>query len=233
MDVEYWENLDTFLANVFREPTPHLEQELYYRLEDAKPRFLSLLDVPPRSSAEETELKSGEPITSVVVHCSHISGKATIGGQQKTYNNDFVQEALFLAAQLDCSERLAAGILDQVLSGYPNDDPVGSTIKAAQRFYSGRQHVLTTLQLVLNSAMGISAIHPAVQSKVADYIIALVGTTTTLSGGKQGTLGEKIIQQIDTCATLIQKHQASQRNADSTTVIGTFCLFIWLVLMIY
>ncbi|KAB5590005.1 Nuclear pore complex protein [Ceratobasidium theobromae] len=205
MDVEYWENLDTFLANVFREPTPHLEQELYYRLEDAKPRFLSLLDVPPRSSAEETELKSG---------------KATIGGQQKTYNNDFVQEALFLAAQLDCSERLAAGILDQVLSGYPNDDPVGSTIKAAQRFYSGRQHVLTTLQLVLNSAMGISAIHPAVQSKVADYIIALVGTTTTLSGGKQGTLGEKIIQQIDTCATLIQKHQASQRNADSTTVIG-------------
>jgi hypothetical protein len=60
MDVEYWENLNTFLAKAFREPTPQLEQELYYRLEDAKPRFLALLDVPARSPTEEAELRTGK-----------------------------------------------------------------------------------------------------------------------------------------------------------------------------
>ncbi|KAG8680290.1 hypothetical protein FRC08_016408, partial [Ceratobasidium sp. 394] len=142
MDNDYWLNLNTFLTNAFLSPTRQYEQELYYCLEDAKPRFLALLDVPPRSSAEEAELKSG---------------KATIGGQQKTYNNDFVQEALFLANQLECSERYAAGILDQVLSGYPNDDPVRSAIKVVDQFHTCRRHALDTLQLVLESAMGV---HP-------------------------------------------------------------------------
>ncbi|KAG8680050.1 hypothetical protein FRC11_002988, partial [Ceratobasidium sp. 423] len=53
MEVSYWENLNTFLAKALCEPTRQLEQELYYRLEDAKPRFLALLDVPPRNSSEE------------------------------------------------------------------------------------------------------------------------------------------------------------------------------------
>lgn len=62
MDNEYWQNLNTFLANAFLAPTRQYEQELYYRLEDAKPRFLTLLDVPPRSPTEETELKSGTSV---------------------------------------------------------------------------------------------------------------------------------------------------------------------------
>jgi nuclear pore complex protein Nup205 len=158
------------------------------------------------------------------VYCvcaDYLPGKATISGQQKTYNNDFVQEALFLAAQLDCSERHAAGILDQVLSGYPNDDPVESAHKAVQQFYSSRQHVLAALQLILDSAMGVNVVDPAVRTRLANYVIALVGTVTDLGGGKRGTLAEKILQQIDASASLMQKQQASQRNADSMTVIGT------------
>ena len=109
MDHNYWENLNTFLANAFLAPTRQYEQELYYRLEDARPRFLALLDVPPRSIAEENELKSGESCVrvcswAVLLSTEYSTGKATIGGQQKTYNNDFIQEALFLASQLDCSE---------------------------------------------------------------------------------------------------------------------------------
>jgi hypothetical protein len=60
MDHNYWLNLNTFLTNAFLSPTRQYEQELYYRLEDAKTRFLALLDVAPRSSGEETELRSGE-----------------------------------------------------------------------------------------------------------------------------------------------------------------------------
>ncbi|KAG8791523.1 hypothetical protein FRC12_008949 [Ceratobasidium sp. 428] len=206
MDNEYWLNLNTFLTNAFLSPTRQYEQELYYRLEDAKPRFLALLDVPPRNSTEETELKSG---------------KATIGGQQKTYNNDFVQEALFLAAQLDCSERHAAGILDQVLSGYPNDNPVESAVKVVDQFHACRRHALDTLRLVLESAMGMHPVNAEVRTRLTDYAVALVGTVTSLDGGKRGTLAEKILQQIDKSLVLLQRQQANQRNADSTTVIGT------------
>ncbi|KAG9095701.1 hypothetical protein FRC06_009514, partial [Ceratobasidium sp. 370] len=205
MDNDYWLNLNTFLTNAFLSPTRQYEQELYYRLEDAKPRFLALLDVPPRSSAEETELKSG---------------KATIGGQQKTYNNDFVQEALFLASQLECSERHAAGILDQVLSGYPNDDPVESAVKVVDQFHTCRRHALDTLRLVLESAMGVHPVSPEVRTRLTDYAVALVGTVTDLGGGRRGTLAEKILQQIDKSLTLLQGQQINQRNADSTTVIG-------------
>ncbi|KAG9120729.1 hypothetical protein FRC07_003660, partial [Ceratobasidium sp. 392] len=182
------------------------EQDLYYRLEGAKPRFLALLDVPPRSSAEETELKSG---------------KATIGGQQKTYNNDFVQEALFLAAQLDCSERYAAGILEQVLSGYPNDDPVASAVKVVDQFHACRRHALDTLRLVLESAMGMHPVNAEVQTRLTDYAVALVETTTELGGSRRGTLAVKILQQINKSRVLLQQQQNNQRNADSNTVIGT------------
>ncbi|KAF8592951.1 hypothetical protein BDV93DRAFT_567110, partial [Ceratobasidium sp. AG-I] len=206
MDNDYWQNLNTFLANAFLAPTRQYEQELYYRLEDSKPRFLALLDVPPRSLAEENELKSG---------------KATIGGQQKTYNNDFVQEALFLASQLDCSERHAAGILDQVLSGYPNDDPVESAVKVVEQFHQCRRNVLDTLRLVLESAMGLHEVNPEVRTRLTEYAVALVGTATNLGGGRRGTLAEKILQQIDESFALLQRQQANQRNADSTTVIGT------------
>ncbi|KEP47882.1 structural constituent of nuclear pore protein [Rhizoctonia solani 123E] len=193
MEVSYWDHLNTFLAKALREPTRQLEQELYYRLEDAKPRFLALLDVPPRNSSEEAELKTG---------------KATISGIQKTYNNDFVQVALFLAQQLECSERYAAGILDHVLS----EDTVESALRAVQQFYASRQHVLATLQLILDSAMGMNPVEPAIRTRLVDYIISLCST---------GTLAENILKQIDTSAALMQRQLANQRNAGSTTVIGT------------
>ncbi|KAG9118384.1 hypothetical protein FRC07_007120 [Ceratobasidium sp. 392] len=139
-----------FLTNAFVDSTRQYEQDLYYWLEGAKPCFLALLNVPPRSSAEETELKSG---------------KATIGSQQKTYNNNFVQEALFLVAQLNRLEQYAAGILEQVLSGYPNDNPVASAVKVVDQFHACRRYALDTLQLVLESAMGM---HP-VNAKQAGY----------------------------------------------------------------
>ncbi|KAF8742046.1 Nucleoporin, partial [Rhizoctonia solani] len=198
MEVSYWDNLNTFLAKALREPTRQLEQELYYKLEDAKPRFLALLDVPPRNSGEEAELKSG---------------KATISGVQKTYNNDFVQVALFLAQQLDCSERHVAGILDHVLS----DDPVESALRAVQQFYETRQNVLSTLQLILDSAMGMNMVEPTMRTRLVDYVIGLAST---------GTLAEKILKQIDTSGALMQRQMANQRNAGSTTAIGMLAIVI-------
>lgn len=131
-----------------------------------------------------------------------------------------MQEALFLASQLDCSERHAAGILDQVLSGYPNDDPVESAVKVVEQFHQCRRNVLDTLRLVLESAMGLHEVNPEVRTRLTEYAVALVGTVTSLGGGRRGTLAEKILQQIDVSFTLLQRQQANQRNADSTTVIG-------------
>jgi hypothetical protein len=149
-----------------------------------------------------------------------LAGKATIGGQQKTYNNDFVQEALFLASQLECSERHAAGILDQVLSGYPNDDPVESAVKAVDQFHSCRRQALDTLRLVLESAMGLHPVNSEVRTRLTDYAVALVGTVTDLGNSKRGTLAEKILEQIDKSLGLLQQQHANQLGADSTTVIG-------------
>ncbi|KAG8757407.1 hypothetical protein FRC11_004572 [Ceratobasidium sp. 423] len=188
MEVSYWENLNTFLAKAWREPTRQLEQELYYQLEDAKPRFLALLDVPPRNSSEEAEPETGKFIHFLLFCANGFAGKAMISGVQKTYNNDFVQVALFLAQQLECSEHYAARILDHVLS----DDPVESALRAVQQFYTSRQHVLATLQLILDSAMGMDLVEP-----------------------------NKILKQIDMSATLMQKQLTNQRNVGSTSGIGT------------
>jgi nuclear pore complex protein Nup205 len=141
------------------------------------------------------------------------SGKATISGIQKTYNNDFVQVALFLAQQLDCSERHVAGILDHVLS----DDPVESALRAVQQFYENRQNVLSTLQLILDSAMGMNIVEPSMRTRLVDYVIGLASS---------GTLAEKILKQIDTSGALMQKQINNQRNAGSTTAIGMFTIHI-------
>ncbi|KAF8760740.1 Nucleoporin [Rhizoctonia solani] len=174
MEVSYWDNLNTFLAKALREPTRQLEQELYYKLEDAKPRFLALLDVPPRNSG-------------------------------KRQNSRVAKQR---SAQLDCSERHVAGILDHVLS----DDPVESALRAVQQFYESRQNVLSTLQLILDSAMGMNMVEPTMRTRLVDYVIGLAST---------GTLAEKILKQIDTSGALMQRQMANQRNAGSTTAIGT------------
>ncbi|QRV99337.1 structural constituent of nuclear pore protein [Ceratobasidium sp. AG-Ba] len=189
MDNEYWLNLNTFLTNAFLPPTRQYEQELYYRLGRPKSRFYHSWMFPPRSSAEETELKSG---------------KATIGGQQKTYNNDFIQQALFLA----------------ILSGYPTDDPVDSAVKAVDQFHACRRHALDTLRLVLESAMGMHQVEADVRTRLTAYAVELVGLSQTLATVAGLLWPEDLLATTRQEFDVAQKQQANQRNADSSTVIG-------------
>lgn len=55
----YFDELLTTLRSAAKTSSRDFEQNLYYELEQAKPKFFQLFDVPPRSPKEEQSLKSG------------------------------------------------------------------------------------------------------------------------------------------------------------------------------
>ncbi|KAG8726384.1 hypothetical protein FRC11_000246 [Ceratobasidium sp. 423] len=60
--------------------------------------------------------------------------------------------------------------------------------------------------------MGMDPVEPSIRTRLVDYIIGLASN---------GTLADKILKQIDTSATLMQKQLTNQRNAGSTSGVGT------------
>jgi hypothetical protein len=58
-------------------------------------------------------------------------------------NADFAKQAMFVAQQLECSERYAAGLLHTVLVQNPNVSPIDSIEYTLLEYHTYRRHLST------------------------------------------------------------------------------------------
>ena len=61
--MDHFRRLEAHLKDLLSRPSENIEYPLYQALEEAKPLFLKLFDIPPRSAAEKAEIESGTSIT--------------------------------------------------------------------------------------------------------------------------------------------------------------------------
>ena len=62
----YFEELLTNIRNAISSSSRDVEQNLYYHLEQARPKLLKLFDVPPRNQREKQEIEAGMSFFKIV-----------------------------------------------------------------------------------------------------------------------------------------------------------------------
>lgn len=124
------------LFKVLSTPEHHGEQELFDELMVQKSRLLKLFDVGPRNPQEQREIESGKP---------------TINGKSTAVNGDFARQAIFLAQQLNCSEKYVAEVLHHVAIENPNISAVNSMELGLATFHQRRRHLVDSLRFLLEA----------------------------------------------------------------------------------
>ncbi|PPQ71980.1 hypothetical protein CVT26_007136 [Gymnopilus dilepis] len=190
------------LFRVLSTPEHHGEQELFDELMVQKPRLLRLFDVGPRSAQEQREIESGKP---------------TINGKSTAVNADFARQAIFIAQQLDCSEKYMAEVLQYVTVRNPNISAVNSMELALVTFHQRRRHVVDSLRFLLEATEAAELQEaPVTYKRIARFVKGeLLGTTGPDS------LASKILKEIEQLEGVITKADAARKNAGSNTVPPT------------
>ncbi|KAG8996360.1 hypothetical protein FRB93_000744 [Tulasnella sp. JGI-2019a] len=185
------------------------DQHLYYQLEQAKPRFLQLFDIPPRDPKEEQAIRTGTAKLHGTTAISH-------------FNETFKAETLFLAQELNCSEILCAELID----GVAVMDSLGRSAtaeKAVMRLHEDRSYMLQSLRRIYEGAMNPASLSPRVATMLSKYSLELMTGTFDFGAGRgKGRIAEKIILELDRLKQTIEKTRVSLNNAPSTTNNASF-----------
>jgi len=130
-------------------------------------------------------------------------------------NSDFAKQAVFLAQQLDCSEKYVAGILHDIMSENPNVDAVSSLELAVATFHSRRRHLVDSFRFLLEAAeAGTSPEAPLLYHRLAQFVDMEI-----LAEGTGGvTLAQKILKEMEQLDVVIGKADLARKNAGSNTV---------------
>jgi len=130
-------------------------------------------------------------------------------------NSDFAKQAVFLAAQLDCSEKYVAGILHDIMSENPNIDAVSSLELAVATFHHRRRHLVDSFRFLLQAAeAGASTDAPPLYRRLAQFVDMEI-----LAEGTGGvTLPQKILKEMEQLDVVIGKADVARKNAGSNTV---------------
>ncbi|KAG8931084.1 hypothetical protein FRC02_003259 [Tulasnella sp. 418] len=194
----YFEELLTIIRNALSSSSRDVEQNLYYHLEQARPKFLKLFDVPPRNPQEKRDIETGT---------------AKVNGKSSIYNEQFKQEALFLAQELDCSELFCAELLDDV-SSLETMGRTATAEKAVERFHLERMALLSCLRQILEAALNPTRAPNRLTTMLQNYVAELISMAYDLGNGRgQGRLAEKILLEIGNLKTSIEKQRVSLLSA--------------------
>lgn len=218
------DSLDTLYA-LLRDLTPASPgaylQDVHFELVSATQPLRSLFDVPPpRSAAEEREVKSGQslPNLSIANNTKSRVGKAKIGNRTLVLNGPFASEVLFLAHHLDISELYVADLLDIIMRTDPNLVPEDRIEKAIALFHSRRATLVACLQLIVQ---GVSAEESDDRPRIlGEYARKqLFGDMVTMQNGRRGALGEKVLEESKRVEATMKKVAEAITNARSRTDI--------------
>ncbi|KDR74068.1 hypothetical protein GALMADRAFT_250802 [Galerina marginata CBS 339.88] len=184
----------------------HGERELFDELMVQKPRLLKLFEVGPRNAQEQREIESGKP---------------TINGKSTAVNEDFARQVVFLAQQLDCSEKYVAEILHFVTSENPNIGAVSAMELTMANFHQRRRHLVDSLRFLLEATEAAELPDaPPTYKRIAKFVREEILSRTRTAAGET-SLANKIFKEIEQLDVGIAKAEAARKNAGSNTVAPT------------
>ncbi|TRM60040.1 nucleoporin Nup186/Nup192/Nup205 [Schizophyllum amplum] len=196
--MEHIPRLKTLLLAVANGATsPNLEENVFNALNASKPQLLRLLDVGPRNAQEKKELEAG---------------RIYIKGAQRALNREFVQQALYLAQELDCSEAYVTDILWEVQKEYHNDDPLRWLELSVAVFHRRRRDLAHCLELLFD----------LVKTSGDNWISLRLWTQNELMNHPSaGSFPARVMKELETVTNLIARTEATRRNARSNTMMPT------------
>ncbi|KAG8950572.1 hypothetical protein FRC04_007391 [Tulasnella sp. 424] len=205
----YFEELLNTLRAAPSNTSRDAEQNLYYELERAKPKFFQLFDLPPRNAKEKQDIEAG---------VAKLHGQSTVSHFNQTFKN----ETLFLAQQLNCSELYCAGLIDDVAVL----DKFGRRAKAEDavaRLHDERVFLLACLRYIFETAMNPAGLSPRLATIIRKYALELITSPCELGDGKgKGRLGEKMLLEIDRLSRAMDAIQGALVNAPTATTATSF-----------
>ncbi|TFK29062.1 hypothetical protein FA15DRAFT_700346 [Coprinopsis marcescibilis] len=191
------------VLNLSPEETPQGDQELFEELMVQKPRLVQLFDIGPRSAEEKREVESG---------------KITINGKQVAGNSDFARQVLFIAQNLDCSEKYIASVLHTVMRNNVNLQPVEYIEATITEFHLRRRQLAESIQLLLDASL--RAERPQASStlkRIANFVREELLQVGHVAAGET-TFAFRIFKEIEKLDGLIARAETALRNATSNTV---------------
>ena len=132
-------------------------------------------------------------------------------------NADFAKQAVFVAQQLECSERYAAGLLHTVLVQNPNVSPIDSIEHTLLEYHTYRRRFADCLRYLFEAVFLSLADSNPLYHQLANYVrYQLVPPSPTT----KAHLTAKILAHIQSLDQELSKIQTALQNAGSNTQIN-------------
>ena len=132
-------------------------------------------------------------------------------------NADFAKQAVFVAQQLECSERYAAGLLHTVLVQNPNVSPIDSIEHTLLEYHTYRRRFVDCLRYLFQAVFLSLADPTPLYHQLANYVrYQLIPSSPTT----KPHLTAKILAHIQSLDQELSKIQTAVQNAGSNTQIN-------------
>ena len=134
------------------------------------------------------------------------------------FNDDFKHETLFLAQELDGSERFCAQLLDHVIRSHPASSRSGIAETALFDMHQERATLLTCLRLIIENAARTDAPNTKTLRILRDCASNLIQGPFDMGRDKpKGNMASKLLSEIDTIYSNVSKQRDALRNAVPTS----------------
>lgn len=133
-------------------------------------------------------------------------------------NADFAKQAIFVAQQLECSERYAAGLLHTVLVQNPNVSPIDSIEYTILEYHTYRRRFVDCLRCLFQAVfLSIADDSNPLYHQLANYARHQLITPSSTT---KAPLTTKILTHIQSLDQKLSKIQNAVHNAASNTQIN-------------
>lgn len=141
-----------------------------------------------------------------------------INGRSLAVNADFVQQAIFLAQHLKCSEKYIASILHVIMSDNPNIGPVNLIEATIVEFHQRRRHLVDCLRYLFEAA-GLAQLPdpPRLYLRLEAFARQELVPATKLAG-PDASLAFRIFKEIESLGAAVAQAQIARQNAQTNTV---------------
>lgn len=155
--------------------------------------------------------------SSFLLYLTCFVGKINLNGTQIAVNSDFARQAIFLAGQLDCSEKYIASVLHSVMRRHSNMDPVQCIEATVTEFHKRRRYLVEAIEYLL--LVALRGDEPGASQTLQRIVKYTREICRPVPGpGGEVTLASKIFKGIEQLDALISKAETAVKNAMSNTV---------------